>query len=177
MVLHGPGTLSSYRTVAYGLLAAMRELYVDFHGQEIHHYLDNKAVVDVANAPHFQAVAASDVWDEIRTGRNAGEAGTMCTGQKATRKKRNHDVQIRPTRAGVIMLPTAWRTLGGSIVVLICALLLHMADVRESLIRSTLSCGVTLQSSNCRVCYGPRRDSRVDRQLRHARLTAVEADG
>ena len=62
----GPGTLSSYRTEAYGLLAPMRDLYADHHHRTVHHYLDNLAVVKVANGLKFPAVAAADVWDEIR---------------------------------------------------------------------------------------------------------------
>ncbi len=62
----GPGTLSSYRTEAYGLLAPMRDLYADHH-RTVHHYLDNLSVVKVANGLKFPVVAAADVWDlEIR---------------------------------------------------------------------------------------------------------------
>jgi hypothetical protein len=66
VVQPGPGTVSSYRAEAYGLLAPMRELHANHKGDKVYHYLDNKSVVDMYNNRQREPVAAADVWDEIR---------------------------------------------------------------------------------------------------------------
>ena len=62
----GPGKVASYRAEAYGVPAAMRNLFAERRAAGVDLYLENKAVVDVFNTPVRRAMAAADVWDEIR---------------------------------------------------------------------------------------------------------------
>ena len=67
-VLPGPGTNSSYRSEAYGLLAGLRWAYAAKISGRILHVLDNESVVKVYRncAERGSSLACSqDVWDEL----------------------------------------------------------------------------------------------------------------
>ena len=62
----GPGKVSSYYAVAYGVLATMRALFAGHRAAGVALYLDIEVAVDMLNTPACRVVTAADVWDEIR---------------------------------------------------------------------------------------------------------------
>ena len=69
--------------MAYGALASMA-LFAEHRAAGVDLYLNNKALVDVPNAPARRTVAAADVWDEIRLSLESavrrGIRGTLAAG-------------------------------------------------------------------------------------------------